>query len=126
MALLLGGDLLLACLGGVMVALVVKKFDNIVKLYTQALANIFTAILCSLLFHEFFHLTGLFVVSLILVFTAIVMYELKHFNDIRNSCFSLSKTAVQHPFFVIATVVSIVFFGMTLIVFNRSSFGWLT
>jgi Nucleotide-sugar transporter len=63
-----------------MVALVVKKFDNIVKLYTQALANMFTAVACWFLFSDYFQLTALFGLCLLLVFCAILMYELKHID----------------------------------------------
>jgi Nucleotide-sugar transporter len=58
-----------------MVAIVVKKFDNIVKQYTQALANMFTAIACSLLFPEHFSLTYTFGLCTILALIAIFMYE---------------------------------------------------
>jgi hypothetical protein len=75
-----------------MVAVVVKKFDNIVKLYTQALANMFTAVVCWVLFPDFFNLTLLFGLCLLIVFIAIIMYELKHFDAL----LSVGRAVLSH------------------------------
>ena len=72
--------LLVACvvmsaLTGFTVAIIVKRFDNIVKLYTQALANMATSIACTLLFPEDFHLNLAFLGCLGLMMLAICLYE---------------------------------------------------
>lgn len=71
---------LLASLGGIAVATIVKKLDNIVKIYSAALANMFTAIACSILFPNKFTLSIPFGIALVLMFTAVFLYERKHID----------------------------------------------
>lgn len=90
--LLLIAAILFASLGGIAVASIVRKLDNIVKIYCAALANMFTAISCAFLFPNKFTLDLVFAVALIIMFVAIYLYEKKKLNG--NFC-SKKDAAVQ-------------------------------
>ena len=51
------GGMLSSSLGGMAVANVLRRLDNVVKEYSASVANIATAILCSFLFPEAFQVT---------------------------------------------------------------------
>ena len=53
------GGMLSSSLGGMAVANVLRRLDNVVKEYSASVANIATAILCSFLFPEAFQVTYL-------------------------------------------------------------------
>ena len=61
--------------GGLVVATILKKLDNVVKEYSSATANIFTAVLCSFMFPERFSFTEYIVVAMVLLFSGIFLYE---------------------------------------------------
>jgi drug/metabolite transporter (DMT)-like permease len=67
--------ILFGSVGGLVVATILKRLDNVVKEYSSATANMFTAILCSLMFPEKFSFTAYIVVAMVLLFTGIFMYE---------------------------------------------------
>jgi len=69
LAVLLGG------VGGMIVAAILKRLDNIVKEYSGATANMFTAIFCSFLFPEKFQFTIFIFMAMCLLFTGIYLYE---------------------------------------------------
>ena len=73
--------ILFASLGGLMVAAILKRLDNIVKEYSSATANTFTAILCAMLFPDQFTLTVFIFISMLLLFTGIYLYEIKADKD---------------------------------------------
>ena len=54
------GGMLSSSLGGMAVANVLRRLDNVVKEYSASVANIATAILCSFLFPEAFQVTTRF------------------------------------------------------------------
>ena len=58
-----------------MVAAILKKLDNIVKEYSSATANMFTAIVCSFLFPEKFTFTVFILIAMVLLFLGIYLYE---------------------------------------------------
>ena len=62
---------------GISTAIIVKKLDNIVKLYTQALSNMLTSLACAIFFPNKFHISPLFIFCIVLVFVAIFLYEQK-------------------------------------------------
>merc|ERR1719222_1423018 len=68
-AIMLGG------VGGLVVAAILKKLDNIVKEYSGATANMFTAIFCSFLFPEKFSFTIYIFLAMVLLFGGIYLYE---------------------------------------------------
>ena len=78
--LMLSGCIILSCLSGVAVAYIVKKLDNIVKLYSQALSNMLTSIACSMFFPDHFQLNLAFFACLLLMFVAISLYESKNLD----------------------------------------------
>ena len=51
------GGMLSTSLGGMAVANVLRRLDNVVKEYSASVANIATAIVCSFLFPEAFQVT---------------------------------------------------------------------
>jgi len=61
--------------GGLVVAAILKKLDNIVKEYSSATANMFTAIVCSFLFPEKFTFTVFILLAMVLLFLGIYLYE---------------------------------------------------
>ena len=63
--------------GGLVVATILKRLDNIVKEYSSASANIFTAIVCSLLFPEKFTFTVFILIAMVLLIFGIYLYETK-------------------------------------------------
>merc|ERR1712008_150798 len=67
--------LVFGSIGGLVVAAILKRLDNVVKEYSSATANMFTAVLCSFLFPEKFSFTVYIVFAMVLLFTGIYMYE---------------------------------------------------
>ena len=72
--------LVFSSMGGLVVASILKKLDNIVKEYTGATANMVTALLCSFLFPEKFRFTFFIFSAMILLFIGIFLYENKKIN----------------------------------------------
>jgi hypothetical protein len=72
---LICSSLLLGCASGIAVAFIIKKLDNIVKIYTQSLSNIFTSVACAIFFPNHFHLTWMFLVCMLIITAAISIYE---------------------------------------------------
>lgn len=70
--------------GGLVVASILKKLDNVVKEYSYSTANLFTAIICAFLFPDKFTITVFIVFSMMLLFTGIFCYEKKNFNTSAN------------------------------------------
>ena len=69
--------LVFSSIGGLVVASILKKLDNIVKEYSGATANMVTALLCSFLFPEKFTFTLFIFVATVLLFLGIYLYENK-------------------------------------------------
>ncbi len=65
----------LAGVGGICTAIILKRLDNIVKLYAQITSAIVTSIACMIIFPSEFQFDAVFVTSLILTVVAVVMYE---------------------------------------------------
>ena len=63
-------------LGGLVVAAILKRLDNIVKEYSGNFANVITAIFSSFLFPDKFQLTAYILTSLFLLLTGIYLYEM--------------------------------------------------
>ena len=77
--LLLG--LLFSSIGGLVVAAILKRLDNVVKEYSSATANMFTAVLSALLFPGKFEMTIFIVLAILLLFSGIYLYEKKRFDS---------------------------------------------
>ena len=73
--------LLFSSVGGLVVAAILKKLDNVVKEYSSATANIFTAVISALLFPDKFQITVFILLAMGLLFTGIYLYEKKSFNS---------------------------------------------
>ena len=73
--------LLFSSIGGLVVAAILKKLDNVVKEYSSATANMFTAVLSSLLFPDKFEMTIFILLAMALLFTGIYLYEKKSFKS---------------------------------------------
>ena len=77
---------------GISTAFIMKKLDNIVKLYTQAITNMVVAVVSSIAFPEKFLIDIKFIVCLLLIFIAIFMYETENVSlqcydhNMNNSC----------------------------------------
>ena len=69
--------LLFGSIGGLVVAAILKKLDNVVKEYSTTTANMFTAIISALLFPDKFKITWFIVLAMGLLFTGIFLYEKK-------------------------------------------------
>jgi len=67
--------LLFGSLGGLVVAAILKKLDNIVKEYSGATANMFTAVICSFMFPDKFSFTIYIFFAMVLLFIGIFLYE---------------------------------------------------
>lgn len=67
--------LLFSSVGGLVVAAILKKLDNVVKEYSGATANIFTAVICSLLFPEKFTFSIYIIFAMCFLFAGIYLYE---------------------------------------------------
>ena len=72
--------LLFSSLGGLVVAAILKKLDNVVKEYSYASANMFTALISAVLFPDKFQINVFILLAMGLLFTGIYLYEKKSFN----------------------------------------------
>ena len=78
--------LLFGSIGGLVVAAILKRLDNVVKEYSSATANMFTAIISAFLFPDKFQITWFIVMAMGLLFAGIFMYEKKKINfKLKNS-----------------------------------------
>ena len=77
--------LLFSSIGGLVVAAILKRLDNVVKEYSSATANIFTAVLSALLFPDKFEMTKFIVLAMLLLFIGIYLYEKKRFDSPRTN-----------------------------------------
>ena len=73
--------LMFSSVGGLVVAAILKKLDNVVKEYSSATANIFTALISAVLFPDKFQITVFILLAMGLLFTGIHLYENKSFNS---------------------------------------------
>ena len=73
--------LLFSSVGGLVVAAILKKLDNVVKEYSYASANMFTALISAVLFPDKFQITVFILLAMGLLFTGIYLYEKKSFNS---------------------------------------------
>ena len=67
--------LLFSSVGGLVVAAILKKLDNVVKDYSSATANMFTALISALLFPDKFQITVFILLAMGLLFLGIYLYE---------------------------------------------------
>ena len=86
-------------IGGLVVAAILKRLDNVVKEYSSATANMFTAVLSALLFPDKFEITVFILLAMALLFTGIYLYEKKSFSrseesqsDTKENIKSISST----------------------------------
>ena len=79
--LFLGLGLLFSSVGGLVVAAILKKLDNVVKEYSSATANIITAVISAVLFPDKFQITVFILLAMGLLFTGIYLYEKKSFKS---------------------------------------------
>lgn len=87
--------LLFSSVGGLVVAAILKKLDNVVKEYSSATANMFTAVISAILFPDKFKITWFIVLAMGLLFTGIFLYERKSFNFKSQNSKSLKKEKIQ-------------------------------
>ena len=73
--------LMFSSVGGLVVAAILKRLDNVVKEYSSATANIFTALISAILFPDKFQITVFILLAMGLLFTGIYLYEKKSFNS---------------------------------------------
>ncbi|CAH1795774.1 unnamed protein product [Owenia fusiformis] len=102
--------LMLSCIGmnvayGFAMKVIVKKLDNVVKIYSQAVSNMATAVVCLFVFPDDVEINSLFMAAILIVFFAIVLYESKNpeliINNICNTIWVwdiLKTTAKKLPF----------------------------
>ena len=77
--------LLFSSIGGLVVAAILKRLDNVVKEYSSATANMFTAVLSALLFPGKFEMTIFILLAILLLFSGIYLYEKKRFDSPRTN-----------------------------------------
>ena len=73
--------LLFSSVGGLVVAAILKELDNVVKEYSSATANMFTAVISAVLFPDKFQITVFILLAMGLLFTGIYLYEKKSFKS---------------------------------------------
>jgi hypothetical protein len=76
-------------------AAILKRLDNVVKEYSSATANMFTAVLCSFLFPEKFSFTVYIVFAMVLLFIGIYMYEMMKTDRSNIIKSSMSKSNIS-------------------------------
>ena len=121
---MVAGCIILSCTSGISVAFIVKKLDNIVKLYSQALSNMLTSVACTILFPDHFNLNFMFVMCLLLMFAAIFLYENKNWNSTDALNFvkqHKAKVATVGFIILVASVLLIFYFSTKGTVVNVSS-----
>ena len=72
--------LLFSSVGGLVVAAILKELDIVVKEYSSATANMFTAVISAVLFPDKFQITVFILLAMGLLFTGIYLYEKKSFT----------------------------------------------
>ena len=72
--------LLFSSVGGLVVAAILKELDNVVKDYSSATANIFTAVISAFLFPDKFQITVFIILAMEILFIGIYLYEKKSFK----------------------------------------------
>ena len=73
--------LLFSSVGGLVVAAILKRLDNVVKEYSSATANMFTAVISAVLFPDKFQITVFILLAMGLLFTGIYLYKKKSFKS---------------------------------------------
>ena len=76
--------LLFSSVGGLVVAAILKKLDNVVKEYSSATANMFTAVISAVLFPDKFQITVFILLAMGLLLTGIYLYEKKSFTPLQS------------------------------------------
>ena len=76
--------LIFSSVGGLVVAAVLKKLDNVVKEYSSATANMFTAVISATLFPDKFKITVFILLAMFLLFSGIFLYEKKTLNKSKS------------------------------------------
>ena len=89
--------LLFSSVGGLVVADILKKLDNVVKDYSYSTANMFTAVISALLFPDKFQITVFILLAMGLLFMGIYLYEKKGFNssvseENKSNCDKMDQT----------------------------------
>ena len=87
--------LLFGSVGGLVVAAILKKLDNIVKEYSGATANMFTAVICSFMFPEKFSFTIYIFLAMVLLFGGIYLYETQKVSSLRSFIDQISIDPLQ-------------------------------
>ena len=83
--------------GGLVVAAILKKLDNVVKDYSYATSNMFTALISALLFPDKFQITVFILLAMGLLFLGIYLYEKKSLkpppSEPASASYSLERTS---------------------------------
>jgi len=69
--------ILFTSIGGLIVAAILRKLDNVVKEYTAAAANVFSSIVFTFLFPDKFSLSISIAITMIMLLMGIFCYEKK-------------------------------------------------
>ena len=108
------GCIILSATSGITVAFIVKKLDNIVKLYSQALSNMLTSVACTILFPNHFHLSLPFILCLLVMFAAIFLYENQNLKLEKLGTF-ISSNQRHIPIVSVAVLLSIAVIVITTV-----------
>jgi len=92
MIIMLSFSLMCGSVGGLVVAAILKKLDNIVKEYSGATANMVTALLCSYMFPDKFQFTIFIFMAMVLLFSGIFLYETGKVNEQKPEKINGAKT----------------------------------
>ena len=105
--------MMLVCIGltaliGISTAYIMKKLDNMVKLYAESLSSMLMTVACVTMFPKRFTIDAVFIISLLLTFVAIFLYEKDNLNipsSVQKNCMHTWKSLCHQKVRLIALIV---------------------
>ena len=98
----------LTALIGISTAYIMKRLDNMVKLYAESLSSMLMTVACVTLFPKRFTIDAVFIISLLLTFAAIFIYEkdnLKIPGGLQKNCVHIWKSLCHQKVRLIVLII---------------------
>ena len=124
--------MMVLCIGltaviGISTAYIMKRLDNMVKLYAESLSSMLMTVACVVLFPKRFTIDTVFIVSLLLTLFAIFLYEKDNLKlcSVQNGCKKTWKTLChQKARMILLVVVAVLGFISVCVVAVNLTIIW--